>query len=90
VAEFWTLGDITHHYIMKRPRTIWLVLLMAAVFVYWLPIPQTATRIPIGDISSIRGATTVATFAPYDRYFIHENYFPHISIPSAKASAESE
>ena len=62
---------------------------MAAVFVYWLPIPQTATRIPITDISSIPMVAKVGPYAPYDRYFVHENYFSLISIPNAKASAET-
>jgi hypothetical protein len=46
------------------------------VFVYWLPIPQTATRIPVADIRSVPNVTAVVTCSPYDPYFVRENYFP--------------
>ena len=61
-----------------------LVLLMAAVFVYWLPIPQAATRIPTTDIRSILGVTASTSVASYDPYFVRENFFPKISIPESK------
>jgi len=66
---------------MERPRIIWLILLTAAVFVYWLPVPKTATRIEINPDSN---AIPASSYLPYDRYFIHINYFPEIFIPSAK------
>ena len=70
---------------MKAPRIIWLILLMAAVFVYWLPIPQAATRIRVEpDVANLYGSAAATSCSGYDQYFVHENFVPKVSNPASK------
>ena len=80
---------------MNRPRIIWLILLLAALCVYWQPAPQTAftARIKVendGAIMSGRNGAPAATAYGYDPYFIHENYTPNVVIPKRKTGAETK
>jgi hypothetical protein len=77
---------------VKRSRIIWVVLLLAAVAVYFLPTPQATlqatARIHIeqngSDVISLTGAEG---YSGFDLFYVQANYFRSFPSPSTKAAA---
>ena len=83
------------HRTLKRPRIIWLILLMASVCVCWWPAPQATLTAKIkvendgAIMSGMSGAPATGTYG-YDPYFIPVNDVAHVSISIAKKAVETK
>ncbi|MDR3458347.1 MAG: hypothetical protein P4N60_12930 [Verrucomicrobiae bacterium] len=78
--------------IMKRPKTIWLILLAAAICAFHQPAPRHVSTAKIkveNDGGIINGINhPAATALAYDPYFIHVNDVPHIQLSDARTASD--